>query len=876
MLVLLVALAGGVVIATLAGAQRTYTAVQRLNAKILPADVMVLPNQPGFNWSQVRTLPSVKTLGTFVLPTGASPRGVGVSLDSIAGFPAGDRVQNVSVDRPAIISGHLADPGNPNEIVVTPGFVEKYGDTIAMRLPTRAQADELRSTTDPPSNLHFQGPIVHLHVVGVGVNTFDLGPGNGPALMPTFAFFRDYIRPYFPYLKNARVRLRGGPASIPAFRRQLAAATHDPNIDVVDWRDNVLPIERAAAFTSVSWLLFSLIALLASLVLVGQAFMRFCAVRSDDLRTLEALGLRRRQTLIAAGAGPGVATVVGTSLALGIAVILSTLFPSGLAGKYESSPGLDVAIAPLALGGLLIGLLGLLGAWWSARASLRSGSDSSIRRPSFAATQARQLGLGVSVVLGVCFALEPTQSRGRASVRPALLGVVAGILGIVGALTFRSGLDGTVDDATRFGQTLTMIGFISEGAPPPGSAHALRVAARDPDIAVLDDMRIDVFPVNGRPVSTFSLNPLKGQVDVVSLVGRAPAANNEISLGPLTAQALNVRSGSRVNVAGRSMTVSGITLVPVDSHNGYSDGAWLSERAFDQIQPDLAKDKFHEVRFTFRRGVDQKSALKRLPPGLGPGGIGPVSSFATIDEQVELRSVQLQPLLLGGFLVLLALGAVGHGLVTVVGQRRREVAVLRTFGLTRRQTRAAVAVQASVLATVGLVFGIPLGIIVGRSAWRLLAQATPVLYVAPVPVLAVVMLVPAAVLTTNLLAAIPARPRRPNESGRRTSLGVSSPTPWPSVAIAWLIRRFDSPVASVPYREPPAEDVLHGTWARAPGVRGCPQVGPCDLNALSNAANHCSHVRSALGRLSEQVGRTSTRRTGMPGVELPAPRPVSR
>ena len=744
-------------VATLAGAQRTYTAVQRLNSKVLPADVMVLPNQPGFNWQRVRSLHSVKTLGTFVLSTGAAPQGVGVDLDTIAGFPAGDLSQNVEIDRPALISGRMADPNNPDELVVTPGFVETYGNTVSMRLPTKAQAAELKSTNNSSLNLHFQGPIVRLHVVGIGVNTFDLGPGNGPAMMPTFAFFRDYLRPYFPYLENARVRLNGGPASIPVFRKQLAAVTHDPNIDVVDWRDNTRPIERAAVFTAVSWLLFALIALLASLVLVGQAFTRFCAVRSDDLRTLEALGLARSKNLSAAGAGPVVATLLGTSLALGLAVGLSVLFPSGLAGKYESSPGLDTAIAPLAAGGLLIVLLGLLGAWWSARAALRSGSDKVSHRPSFAATRARQLGLGVSVVLGMCFALEPNQSRGRASVRPALLGVAAGILGIVGALTFRVGLDGTVNDATRFGQTLTMIGFISEGAPPPGSAHALQIAARSPDIAVLDDMRIDVFPVNGRPVSTFSLNPLKGQVDVVSLSGRAPVAANEISLGPLTAQALNVRSGSRVNVAGRSMTVSGITLVPVDSHNGYSDGAWLSERAFDRIQPKLAKDKFHEVRFRFRRGVNQAAALKRLPPDLAPGGIGPVSSFATIDEQVELRSVQLQPMLLGGFLALLALGAVGHGLVSVITQRRRDLAVLRTLGLTRRQTRGAVAIQATVLACVGLVLGIPFGIIIGRSTWRILAQATPVVYVAPVPLLAIAIVVPTAILTTNLLAAIPAR-----------------------------------------------------------------------------------------------------------------------
>jgi FtsX-like permease family len=383
-LVLLATLAGGVVVATLAGAQRTYTAVQRLNSKTLPVDVMVLPNQPGFDWSRVRTLPSVKRLGTFVLTTGPSPQGVGVNLDAIAGFPAGDTVQNIAVDRPALISGRLANPGSPYEIVVTPGFIERYGHTITVRLPTHAQAAALTSSNGPPPSVQFRGPIVHLHAVGVGINTFDLGPGNGPAFMPTFAFFRDFIRPNFPPFENARVRLRGAPASIPAFRRQLAAITHNSNIDVVDWRESVRPIERAAIFTSMSWLLFSLIALLASLVVVSQAFVRFSAVRSDDLRTLEALGLDRRQILTVVGAGPGVATVLGTARGLGVAVMLSVLFPSGLAGKYESAPGMQVAVGPLAVGGPLIVTLGLLGAWWSARVSLRSGSGSPIHPPSLA------------------------------------------------------------------------------------------------------------------------------------------------------------------------------------------------------------------------------------------------------------------------------------------------------------------------------------------------------------------------------------------------------------------------------------------------------------------------------------------------------------
>jgi hypothetical protein len=301
------------------------------------------------------------------------------------------------------------------------------------------------------------------------------------------------------------------------------------------------------------------------------------------------------------------------------------------------------------------------------------------------------------------------------------------------------------------------VGFVSEGAPPPGWSKALRAAAHDPDLAVLDDMRVDVFSVNGRGVSTFSLTPVVGHVQVVSRAGRPPSAPDEIALGPQTAHDVGAGVGDTVTVDGHPFRVSGITFVPVDPHNGYTDGAWLTTAAFNALQPDLAKDKFHEVRFNFKPGVVAADGFKRLPPGLAPGGAGPATSFVPIEELTELQSVRVQPLLLGGFLVVLALGAVGHGLATAVRRRRHDVAVLRSLGMTRRQTRGLVAVQATVLAGVGLALGIPLGIAAGRSSWQWLANATPVVYVAPLAAAAVYLAVPGAIAVANALAAWPAR-----------------------------------------------------------------------------------------------------------------------
>jgi ABC-type lipoprotein release transport system permease subunit len=105
--------------------------------------------------------------------------------------------------------------------------------------------------------------------------------------------------------------------------------------------------------------------------------------------------------------------------------------------------------------------------------------------------------------------------------------------------------------------------------------------------------------------------------------------------------------------------------------------------------------------------------------------------------------------------LLLAIGAVGHALATAVYRRRHDMAVFRALGLTRMQIRATVAWQATTLALMGLIFGIPLGLVVARTLWRVVAERTPVQYVPPLALLALVLVVPLSLLIANLLAAYP-------------------------------------------------------------------------------------------------------------------------
>ena len=128
-----------------------------------------------------------------------------------------------------------------------------------------------------------------------------------------------------------------------------------------------------------------------------------------------------------------------------------------------------------------------------------------------------------------------------------------------------------------------------------------------------------------------------------------------------------------------------------------------------------------------------------------------------VDQVKVIRDLQVLPFALGAFLAVLAMGAIGHALAVAVSRRRHELAVLRALGMTRRQTRLAVATQSTVLALAGLAFGIPLGLILGRVIWRVVAGFTPLAYHPPLAVWALLLIGPAALLIVNLLAAWPQR-----------------------------------------------------------------------------------------------------------------------
>jgi len=242
----------------------------------------------------------------------------------------------------------------------------------------------------------------------------------------------------------------------------------------------------------------------------------------------------------------------------------------------------------------------------------------------------------------------------------------------------------------------------------------------------------------------------------VILDGRRPRGPNEIAFAPTTMKGLHVSVGDRVRIGDGNDTarVVGRVLLPATSHTDYDASGWMTTAGVARaIGEDDTGEDYLLVRWA--QGVDVAAAQRRL---VKIGGENVFAEPATIPTAVvDLGRLSDLPLVLGVFFGLLACATVAHALVTTARRRRRDFAVLRAIGFTRRQSRVAIAWQATMLTVIGVIIGVPLGIAVGRMTWRWIADDYPIVYVPPLAAAAVVLVVPVALLIANALAAGPAR-----------------------------------------------------------------------------------------------------------------------
>jgi len=256
-----------------------------------------------------------------------------------------------------------------------------------------------------------------------------------------------------------------------------------------------------------------------------------------------------------------------------------------------------------------------------------------------------------------------------------------------------------------------------------------------------------------------SFEPVDGidaSIGPVITDGRAPAAVNEIALGAVTMVDQGLAIGGSVDVRAASssaevipMVVVGATIVNDTSENNPGRGGVVTTEWMDQYAPESSANPL-VVRLAPGADADQFQAdVSELASGF-------VESPLRQGAIRNVERIRFLPYLLAALVGVLAVASLAHALVLSVRRQRGQLAILKSLGFRRGQVRAAVAWHASALVLAAAVVGVPLGVIVGRWGWRLVADELGVASPPTTPLLWLAVVVIGVVAVANLVAAYPA------------------------------------------------------------------------------------------------------------------------
>jgi FtsX-like permease family len=767
MFVLLVAVAGGAVLAAAGGARRTDSAYPRFLQASKASDVLVSPDGTGFGgyYRALARLPGAAAVAPLV----------GLNGQTMGQYVTVDHRLRYLVDIPKMLAPRLPLPDRLDEIALDQnGAVILHvhvGSTLAM--------EAIRSD-GPPSPVGARK--LRERVVGIVVTRSSVKPVTDldkfPMILVSAAFMRD-LGPGYIAFDGAAVTLKPGTTPDSFGRRAEALARRFPgtqgHVFVADEHAQAAAVERAIGPEAVALALFALVLLLVALLVVGQVATRLLAASSVDNPVLAALGMTRGQLMVSGLIEVGVAAAAGAVAAMGAAVAASPLMPIGTARLAEPAPGISIDTAVLAVGAIAIpGLLVARVAWPAWRLASAQGPHSrataASRRPLLAGWVARA-GAPVTMTTGVRLALEPGQGRTAVPVRSALAGTMLSVLAVTAAVTFGANLLHVVDTPRLYGQSWgTAIDLQFGSITPQQTQHLL---GKTPGVSGCTFGNHGIVSIGGVVVPAIGLAAGRGPLLSPTLLeGRPPRTDHEVVLGTSTLRRIGRHVGQAVTVTvvgGRRLRdrIVGRAVFPNFGQGGFTptdlgQGAQTTAAA---LQPLAAAPgqrlSFGFVLVRFTPGQPRAAAMTGFQRSMAsfcqsiggpclatdqrPNGI---TSYARIDGT---------PGVLAALLAILGAAVLGQFAVLSGRRRRRDFAILKALGLLRRQVSSITAWQVSTLTGFALLAGLPLGIVAGRWSWALFAHdlGIPAGAITPLPL--VLLMVPAVILIANTVAFWPGR-----------------------------------------------------------------------------------------------------------------------
>ncbi len=262
-----------------------------------------------------------------------------------------------------------------------------------------------------------------------------------------------------------------------------------------------------------------------------------------------------------------------------------------------------------------------------------------------------------------------------------------------------------------------------------------------------------------------------------TLYGTELLGRDQIVLGAITLAQLHKHLGDEVTVSSglpgyrnHRLRIVGVATMPTfggtsGNHLEMGSGALVSA----SLMPAILQNPFGDpesgpasylvdVRPSANPAAAERSLAVMIKPLTNNFNFGVVlQRVLRPAEIVDYHSVGTTPTILGIALGAGAVAALGLTLLASVRRRRRDLALLKTLGFTRRQLATTIAWQSNVAVIVGTVVGVPLGIAVGGWLWDLFAKEINAVPVVDAPGLAIALIALGAVVLANVVSYLPGR-----------------------------------------------------------------------------------------------------------------------
>jgi hypothetical protein len=796
-IVLLVGLLGGLAMGSMAGARRTQSSFDTLIARSNPSQLTGLTGvynptigQSGYSPSlisamehlrYVKDVNNVVDVNLLMLNPNGSPNlaSDGQSMDgSVSG-------EQFTQDRVIITNGRRPDPSKVGQFVTDASTAKALGLHLGQVVTFNAYSNKelgLLDSDNQQAALEKLKPVLKVRVKLVSTGALQphtllqdqVDEGDGSVILFTPAL-TDQLLKCCVNTSLSALQLVGGTAHQNQVESEIATVL--PKGLPFDFT-GMSQIEATAGQTlrpeSIALFVFGLIAALAMLVIAGQVISRRLRFNANDLTVVRALGATQATTVLDGLIGIVFSILVGSLLAGVVAILIS---PLGLLGPIRPyvPHGIDVDWAIVGLG-MVVAALVLLALAVAVALRVAPRRTARLRaianvRSSNAARLAANASLPVSAVTGIRLALEPGSGRNSVPVRSAILGTIFALIIVTSTITFGASLHTLVAKPSLYGWNWTYEMNGGGGLGDIPAKPAARLLDASSFVSAWSGVYFGLLKIDGENEVVMGATP-HARVSPPILTGHGFDATNQIVLGTATLNQLHKHVGDSVVVSvgatSTTLTIVGTATMPTigvggTNHLEMGSGAILSYNLIPPSQRNLFDVAAgpNAILVRVKPGTNRVADLHSLSATLiklgGANNGGQVQSVQRPAQIINYGSLGATPVVLGSALAVGATIAMGLTLITSVRRRRRELALLKILGFTRRQVAAAIAWQSSVATALGVLIGVPLGVVLGRFLWDLFAHEIYAVPSPTVPIGSVALVIVGALVLANVVAAIPGR-----------------------------------------------------------------------------------------------------------------------